>query len=161
MEALCLDTHLENTNNDELKINPCSINEQVLGEHIFDETFVDDASFCDLIDSSRTEELVSKGDELENRDTFEFFPATKDEYYEVFPRDSVAQEEYYGLYPIDAIKGKMFDFTCKYLILLLNLSREVCSPHMAHQSSFVSNTFIYMTPMHCERVILRPGYNSK
>ena len=32
-------------------------------------------------DHSRTDELDSKGDELENRDTFEFFPAAKDEYY--------------------------------------------------------------------------------
>ena len=80
----------------------------------------------------------------------------------MFPRDSAAQEEYYELYPDDAIKGKMFEFICKYLILLLKLSRDVCSPHMVHQSSLVSkNLFIYMTPMHRKRVRLRPGYDSK
>ena len=33
-EALCLYTHLENTNNDELEIKSCSINEKVSEEHI-------------------------------------------------------------------------------------------------------------------------------
>ena len=104
----------------------------------------------------------TNSDELENIDTSEFFHVAKDEYYEVFPRDSAAQEDYYELYPHDAIKGKMLEFICKSLILLLKLSREVCSPHTVHQSSLVSkNLFIYMTPMHRKRVRLRPGYDSK
>ena len=76
-EALYLDTHLENINNDELEIESCSTNVQGLEEHITNETFVDDASFCECIGNSRIDELASKGDELEKTNTFEFFPVEK------------------------------------------------------------------------------------
>ena len=71
-EALCLVTHLENINNDELEIESCSTNVQGLEEHITNKTFVDDVSFCEWIGNSRTDELASKGDELEETNTFEF-----------------------------------------------------------------------------------------
>ena len=157
-----LDTHLENINNDELEIESCSTNVQGLEEHITNETFVDDASFCEWINDSRTDELASKGDELEEIDTFKFFPVANQEYYEVYPLDSVTKEEYSELYPHDANQGKIFEFICKSLILLLKLSREACSPHMVHPSSFGSkNLFVYKIPMHRKRVRLRPNYDSK
>jgi hypothetical protein len=71
-ELSCLHTHLENTNNDELEIESFSNNVQGPEEHITNETFVDDASFCEWIDISRTDELASKDDELEN---FRMFPS--------------------------------------------------------------------------------------
>jgi hypothetical protein len=70
-EPSCPDTHLENTNNDELEIEFFSINVQGTEEHITNETFVDDASFCEWIDISRIGELANKGDELED---FRVFP---------------------------------------------------------------------------------------
>jgi hypothetical protein len=160
-EASCLDTHLENTNNVELERESCSTNVQGLEEDITNEIFVDDASFCEWIDNSRTDELASKGDELEESNTFEFFPTAKEEYYEVYPLDAT-KEEYYELYPYDAHQGKTFKFMFKYLILLLKLSREACSLHMVHPPSFGSkNLFIYKAPMHRKRVRLRPNYVSK
>ena len=96
---------------------------QGLKEHIADDMFVDDASFSEWIDNSRTDELASKGDELEERDTFEFFSVAKEEYYEVFPHDSATKEEYYELYPYDGNQGKIFEIICKSLILWLKLSR--------------------------------------
>ena len=45
MKALCLDTQLENINNDELEMDSCSTNVQGQEEHNTNDTFVDDASF--------------------------------------------------------------------------------------------------------------------
>ena len=111
-----------------------------------------------------TLELASKGDELEETNNFEFFPTAKEEYYEVYPLDAT-KEEYYELYPYDANQGKIFEFICKSLILLLKLSREACLAcllHMVHPSSLGNkNLFIYKIPMHRKRVRLRPNYVSK
>jgi hypothetical protein len=43
--------------------------------------FVDDASFHEWFDNSRSDELVSKVDELEDGDTFEFSLLQKQKYY--------------------------------------------------------------------------------
>jgi hypothetical protein len=84
VKALCLDTQLENISNDELEVDSCSTNVQGQEEHITNDMFVDDACFCEWLDISRTNELASKYNELEEKDTFEFLPATKEKYYEVF-----------------------------------------------------------------------------
>jgi hypothetical protein len=55
-------------------------------EHITNETFSDDASFCEWIDYSRTDERVRKGDELEEKDTFEFFLLSKKNIMKCSPR---------------------------------------------------------------------------
>jgi hypothetical protein len=124
-------------------------------QHISNETFADDASFYEWIDKSIFDELASKGDGLEEQDTFEFFPIAKEENYEVFPYNSATKEEYYELYLYDANKGKIFQFLCKSLILLVKLSREACSSYMVHPSSLgEKNLFIYKIPMHRKRVRL-------
>jgi hypothetical protein len=87
VKALCLDIQLETINNDELEIDSCSTNVQGQEENIANDMFIDDASFCEWLDISRTDELVSKYDELEEKYTFEFFPATQEK-YEVFYHDS-------------------------------------------------------------------------
>jgi hypothetical protein len=162
MKALCLDTQLENINNDELDMDSCSTNVQRQEEHITNDTCVDDASFCEWIDISRTDELARKYDELEEEDTFDFFPTTKEKYYEVFSRDNAIKEEYYELYPYDTNQDKTFGFICKSLILFMKLSMEAFSPLMKCLSLLGSNNlFICQTPMHHKRVRLRSGYDCK
>jgi hypothetical protein len=65
VKALCLDIQLETINNDELEIDSCSTNVQGQEENIANDMFIDDASFCEWLDISRTDELASKYDELE------------------------------------------------------------------------------------------------
>jgi hypothetical protein len=147
-EALCLDTHLENINNDELEIEPCGTNMQ--GEECYDNSSVDE-----LVSKSQN---ASKGEELEEENTS--LRVAKEEYYEVYPLDTT-KEEYYELYPYDA-RGKNFDLICKSLILLLKLSREASSLYMVHPPLLgYKNLFIYKIPMHRKRVRLRMNCTSK
>jgi hypothetical protein len=55
MKALCLDNQLENIYNYELEMYSCSTNVQGQEEHIRNDTFVDDASFFEWHDISRTD----------------------------------------------------------------------------------------------------------
>jgi hypothetical protein len=66
MEYLCLDTHEESINNDELEIEPRYESFDAIHELV---------SKC--YDNSRTDELASKGDELEEEHTYELLPLAK------------------------------------------------------------------------------------
>jgi hypothetical protein len=68
-------------NNDELEIEP--------GYESFD---VIHKLVSKCYDNSRTDELASKGDELEEEHTYELLPLEKKEYYEVFPYNGNQRE---------------------------------------------------------------------
>jgi hypothetical protein len=91
---LCLDTHEESINNDELEIEPCYESFDAIDELV---------SKC--YDNSRTNELASKGDALEEEHTYELLPLEKKEYYEVFPYNGNERE--------------IININCENLILLL------------------------------------------
>jgi hypothetical protein len=80
-EDLCLDIHEESVNNDELEIEPCYESFDAIHEFV---------SKCYY--NSRTDELASKGDELEEEHTYELLPLAKKEYYEVFPYNGNQRE---------------------------------------------------------------------
>jgi hypothetical protein len=63
---LWLDTHEESINNDELEIEPCYKSFDVIHE-----------LFSKCYDNSITDELASKGDELEEEHTYELLPLAK------------------------------------------------------------------------------------
>jgi hypothetical protein len=75
-EDLCLDTIFGSANIDELEIEPCykSFDANMQGPEWYttNNTFVDDASFSEWYDNSRSDELASKGDGLEEEDTLSF-----------------------------------------------------------------------------------------
>jgi hypothetical protein len=93
-EDLCLDTHEESINNDELEIEPC-----------YESFDAIDELFSKCYDNSRTNELASKGDALEEEHTYELLPLEKKEYYEVFPYNGNERE--------------IININCENLILLL------------------------------------------
>jgi hypothetical protein len=75
-------------------------------------------------ENSRTDELASKVHELEKEDTFEFFPAAKEEYPELFPHDSTIKEDYYEVFPHDESQDENLKFIYKSLTILLQLNKE-------------------------------------
>jgi hypothetical protein len=96
-------------------------------------------------DNSRTNELASKGDELEEEHTYELLPLAKKEYYEVFPYNGNQRE--------------ILIIEYENLILPLQLPKEMCLLNWVHQHSLESeNLFIYMMPMHRKRVRLQKNY---